>query len=201
MQIDEKTPEFYRVEEIAKFFSLTTRRIQQLTQDGILPTSEVVENGRKCRRYEFLPTVQRYIQYLSEKAYGKRGRSDKELELKQQKLEADIALKESQGELHRLKTAIAAGEYIAIDEVKLDYSKFFLTFKKFVMSLPARVCGMVAGQLDPVESRRIEKEISAEMASLLDSFVVAAVVEPRDVKGIIKEHAEKKTVEEEISND
>lgn len=39
-------------------------------------------------------------------------------------MQADIALKESQGELHRLKTEIAAGQYISVEEVKLDYAKF-----------------------------------------------------------------------------
>ena len=60
------------------------------------------------RRYDLVPTIQQYVKYLSDKAYGK-DRSEKELELREQKMKADIALKESQGELHRLKTDIAAG--------------------------------------------------------------------------------------------
>jgi hypothetical protein len=114
-------------------------------------------------------------------------------------MQADIALKESQGELHRLKTAIAAGDYISIEEVKIDYAKFFVVFKKFAMSLPARVSGMLAGQLEPLESRRVEKEISSEISSLLNSFVVAGIVEPKDVKGIINGET-KKTLDEEISS-
>ena len=38
--------------------------------------------------------------------------------MKEQKLRAEVALKESQGELHRLRTEIAAGKYISIEEVK-----------------------------------------------------------------------------------
>ena len=109
------------------------------------------------RRYDLAPTIQKYVKYLSDKAYG-RSRSEKEMELKEQKLEAEVALKESQGELHRLKTQIAAGEYISIDEVRIDYAKFFLVFKKFAMSIPARVCGMLSGQLEPLEARRIERK-------------------------------------------
>ena len=115
-------------------------------------------------------------------------------------MQADIALRESQGELHRLKTSIAAGDYISIEEVKLDYAKFFVVFKKFAMSLPARVSGMVSGQLEPIEVRRIEKEISSEISSYLASFVVAGIVEPKDVKDILK-NGETKTVEKEISDD
>jgi hypothetical protein len=158
-----------------------------------------VEDGKTVRRYDLVPTIQKYVKYLSEKAYGKSGRTDKEIELREQKMQADIALKESQGELHRLKTAIAAGDYISIEEVKIDYAKFFVVFKKFAMSLPARVSGMLAGQLEPLESRRVEKEISSEISSLLNSFVVAGIVEPKDVKGIINGET-KKTLDEEISS-
>lgn len=171
----------YRVEVIAQLFGVTVRRVQQLTQEGVISTVKEVEDGRTVRRYELVPTIQKYIKYLSEKAYGKQGRTDKEIELREQKLEADIALKESQGELHKLKTQIAAGEYISIEEVKLDYSKFFVTFKKFAMSLPARVTGMIAGQLEPVEARRLEKEVADEINRLLGSFVIAGIVGPKDV--------------------
>ena len=75
-----------------------------------------------------MPTIKTYIQYLSDKAYGK-GKSEKETELRQQKLEAEIALKESQGEMHRMRAEIAAGKYVDVEEVALDYQKFFVTFK------------------------------------------------------------------------
>lgn len=162
----------YRVEIIAKLFNVTVRRIQQLTQEGVLPTTETPEG----RRYDLVPTIQRYVQYLSDKAYGK-NRSEKENELREQKMRAEIALKESQGELHRLKTEIAAGTYISIDEVKLDYSRFFVVFKKFAMSLPSRLVGMISGHIEPLEARRIEKDLQGEVQKLLGAFVVAGVSE------------------------
>lgn len=185
---------FVRVEVIAKLFSLTVRRIQQLTQEGIIETVEVLdENGRKARRYDLIPTVNRYVNYLQEKLRSKGSRTDKEIELKEQKLEADIALRESQGELHRLKTAIAAGDYISVEEVRLDYAKFFVIFKKFAMSLPARIGGMLSGSLEPLEQRRVEKEMSGEISELLNSFVVAANASPKEVKEIL--NGEKKEPE------
>lgn len=174
-----------RVEIIAQLFGVTVRRVQQITQEGIIETVAAVEDGRSVRRYDLIPTAQKYIQYLSDKAYGKAHRTDKEIELREQKMEADIALRESQGELHRLKTAIAAGDYISIEEVRLDYAKFFVVFKKFAMSLPARISGMLSGSLEPLEQRRVEKEVSGEIAELLNSFVVAGVAKPKDVKEIL----------------
>ena len=113
-----------------------------------------------------------FVKYLSDKAYGK-SRSEKEMELKEQKLQAEIALKESQGEMHRLKTEIASGKYIDIEEVKMDYSRFFVTFKKFALSLPSRLVGRIIGHCDPVELRSVEKDLSSEVIRLMDGFVVA----------------------------
>ncbi len=163
---------YYRVEIIAQLFGVTVRRIQQLTQEGVLPTTETAEG----RRYDLVPTIQSYVQYLSDKAYGK-NRSEKEMELREQKMKAEIALKESQGELHQLKTQIAAGKYIAVEEVTLDYQRFFVTFKKFAMSLPARLTDMVSNFVEPLEARRIEKDIQQEVQKLLEAFVVAGVTE------------------------
>ena len=172
---------FYRVEIIAQLFGVTVRRIQQLTQEGVLPTVATPEG----RRYDLVPTIQKYVKYLSDKAHGK-SRSEREMELREQKLTAEVALKESQGELHRLKTEIAAGKYIGIEEVKLDYSRFFVTFKKFAMSLPSRLTGMIGGAIEPLEARRIEKALQGEIQKLLGGFVVAAVTElpqAKDGKG------------------
>lgn len=104
-----------KVDVIAQLFGVTVRRVQQLTQEGIISTIQTT----KGRRYELTPTIQKYIQYLSDKAYGK-SKSETEAKLKEQKLRAEVALKESQGELHRLRTEIAAGNYISIEEVKVD---------------------------------------------------------------------------------
>lgn len=155
----------------------------------IISTTKILEDGKSVRRYDLVPTIQAYVKYLSDKAYGKQHRTDKEIELREQKMQADIALKESQGELHRLKTEIAAGQYISVEEVKLDYAKFFVVFKKFAMSIPARVTGMLSGQMEPSELRRCEKEIAAEVNRLLGAFVIAGIVGPEDVKkdGTLKE--------------
>ena len=87
---------YYRVEVIAQLFGVSVRRIQQLTQDGVINTVQT----KQGRRYELAPTIQKYIKYLSDKAYGK-SQSETESKLKEQKLRAEVALKESQGELHK----------------------------------------------------------------------------------------------------
>lgn len=165
---------YYKVDVIANLFGVSVRRVQQLTQEGICPTVQTAQG----RRYELAPTIQRYIQYLSDKAYGK-SKSEAESKLKEQKLRAEVALKESQGELHRLRTSIAAGDYISVEEVKIDYSRFFVSFKKFAMAIPSKLAGRLSGFVDPVEVRQIENELQKEVTKLLKSFVVNATIEEK----------------------
>jgi len=165
---------FYKSDVIANLFGVSVRRIQQLTQDGVISTTKTSQG----RMYELRPTIQQYVKYLSDKAYGK-SKSETEAKLKEQKLEAEVALKQSQGELHRLRTEIAAGKYIAIEEVKIDYSRFFVSFKKFAMSIPSKLAGRLSGFLDPVEVRQIENELQNEVTKLLRSFVVSVTIEER----------------------
>lgn len=172
---------FVRIEVIAKIFDLTARRIQQLTQDGTLNTVQTPEG----RRYDLVPTMQKYYQFLSDKAKGK-AKNETEDKLKMQKLKADIALKESQGELHRLKTDIAAGKYISVEEIKMDYDRFFVSFKKFAMTIPNRLAGRLNGFVEPVEVRRLEQDMQKDVAKLLGSFVLSAVVD--DDNGKITEN-------------
>ena len=155
---------------IAKLFGVGERRIQQLTVQGVLPATET-PNGRQ---YDLVPTIQAYVKFLRDEAYGK-NYSEKEQALKQQKLEADIALKGTQNELHRLKMDIAAGKYISVEEATLDYARFFVAFKKFAQSLPGRLVSQLGGAIEPTEARRIEKELQADVTQLLRAFVVAGV--------------------------
>lgn len=167
---------------IARLFGLTGRRIEQLVQDGVIESTRV-KGGQV--RFETVPTIQKYIKYLSDKAYG-RERSDKEAELKEQKLRADVALKESQGELHRLRTEIAQGNYISVEEAKADYSRFFIVFKNFALSIPGKMAGRLSGFVDPVEVREIENELQKEVKGLLNGFVSRAVVESAKLEDVTK---------------
>ena len=60
----------YRTEIIAQLFGVTVRRVQQLTQEGIISTTKILEDGKSVRRYDLVPTIQAYVKYLSDKAYG-----------------------------------------------------------------------------------------------------------------------------------
>lgn len=163
-------PEYATTTAVAQILGKSVRRIQQLTQDGVLVTETPPWGGKK--KYPLAKTVQAYIRSLEDKASEKSGGVSKsELELR--KLEVEIDLKESQGELHKLKTAIAEGKYIAVEDVKLDYQRFFVQLKRFLLAVPNRVGGMISGYLDPVELRGVEKDMSREVTNMLNQFIIA----------------------------
>lgn len=175
---------YYKVDVIANLFGVTVRRVQQLTQEGVINTVPTSSGNR----YELAPTIQKYIKYLSDKAYG-RSRSEEEAKLKESKLKAEVSLKESQTELHKLRTDIAAGKYISVEAVKMDYGRFFVEFKNFALSLPSKVAGLLSGRIEPVEMRAIENEMRAEVRKRMKNFVLNAILDEdtdgksKDAKG------------------
>lgn len=170
----EELKNFVTKNKIASLFGLSARRIEQLVQDGVIDRVKV----KGGVRFDLDETVQRYVKHLSDKA-NSREHTYVEINLKEQKLRAEVALKESQGELHRLRTEIAAGKYISVEEVKADYSRFFIVFKNFALSIPGKMAGRLSGFIDPVEIREIEHGMQKEIKVLLSSFVSrAAVVVP-----------------------
>lgn len=165
----------YRVEVIAKLFGVTVRRIQQLTQEGVLPRP-------RPRRVDVTIWFQRSRSTSNTFRTKPTARTapEKEMDLREQKLQADIALKEAQGELHNMKLSVASGQLVDVEKVKEDYSRFFTTFKKFAMSLPGRLTSMVSGYVEPLEARKIERDLQGEVNRQLEAFYLAAVTEIPD---------------------
>lgn len=168
-------PEWSSTTAIAQLLGKTVRRIQQLTQEGALETE--IPPGGGARKYRTCVTVQRYVAYVEQKAQenGEKGRT---AELNLKKLTAEVELKESQGQLSRLKADIAEGKYIETVMATEQLAEFMSTFKTFAMNIPSRVAGTVAGYTDAATARAIERSTRKELEDMLAQFVDAAVAEP-----------------------
>ena len=79
--------------------------------------------------------------------------------------------------MHRMRREIAAGKYLDAEEVALDYQKFFVVFKRFALSIPARLVSMISDRVAPLEARKIEKEMNGEVKRMLTAFVIAGAAE------------------------
>ena len=62
----------------------------------------------------------------------------------------------------------------------MDYQKFFVILKKFVLSVPNRIGGLLTGYVDPVVIRSLEKDMTKECTDMLKTFVLAAKTETKD---------------------
>lgn len=155
--------------DLAKLLGLSVRRVQQLTADGILPATDK-DHGRK---YCLIDAVQAYVKSVQAKTDNSSAKS-RILKLQEEKLAAEVELKQSQGELHQLKTQIAQGKYISVEEAQIEYQKFFVVFKKFAAAIAPRVGGIVAVHVDPVVARAIEKNVAADVNEQLRNFVFTA---------------------------
>lgn len=177
--LDVKSDSVVTLTALCQILGISNKTGSRLKADGIFePTGEKTKVG--ADKFLLSYNIQRYVSRELEKQKKQLQPVDVEA-LKRQKLEAEISLKNSQSELHRLKTAHAQGKYISVEDVKLDYEKFFLIFKKFAMSIPSRVGGAIAGYVEPVVGRGIEKDLQTEVNSMLRSFVVAAASPGSDV--------------------
>lgn len=165
-------PEWSNTTAVAKLLGKTVRRIQQLTQEGILETE--VPPGGGARKYRTCETVQRYIAHVEAKAQ-ETGENSRTAELNLKKLEAEVELKESQGQLHRLKTAIAEGKYISADQATEELAEFMAAFKKFAMNIPPRAVGTLSGYADAITVRAMEKSMRKELETMLAAFADAAI--------------------------
>lgn len=161
---------FVKTDIIADMFGVSVRRVQQLTQEGIIKTIDTPSG----KRYDMNATIKSYISYLSNKAYG-REKTDKESELKAQKMQAEIELKKVQQEMQQMKIDISNGKYIKVEQAKADYQKFIVVLRRLLLSVPSRVAGYLNGQIDPSAVRVIESEIENDIKTTMQSFIVSGV--------------------------
>ena len=169
-----QVPEWASTTAIAQLIGRSTRRVQQLTQDGVLSTE--VPPGGGARRYRTARTLQDYMAWQEQKAREDLSGSTLE-ELTIKKLQAEVELKESQGALHKLKTAIAEGKYLPAEQVQGDLSDFLRRLKQFADRIPARVAGTMSGYLDGAAARAMKKDLQQELDGLFEAFVAAAHIQ------------------------
>ena len=169
-----QVPAWASTTAIAQLIGRSTRRVQQLTQDGVLSTE--IPPGGGARRYRTARTIQDYMAYQEQKIRDELSGSTLE-ELTIKKLQAEVELKESQGALHKLKTAIAEGKYLPAEQVQGDLSDFLRRLKQFADRIPARAAGTMSGYLDTAAARAMKKDLQQELDGLFEAFVAAAHIQ------------------------
>ena len=160
-EAQEKGGMYYKKQVMAKFFNITSRRLEQLTADGVLPTIKVNKQGR-C--YDFIPTTQRYIKYLQDRASGK----EKNLTLAEKemaKLDAEIMYKKAKAEKAKLEADEIKGKMHRAEDVKMMTEDLVLTVRSSLLALPGRLAIDI---LQARNSQEASKIIRREVLGVLE---------------------------------
>lgn len=158
-----------KVEIIAKIFQVTVRRVQQLTQEGIIQTEEITEGNRKLRRYDLMPTIMQYIKYLSDKANGKEQKasvSDKE----EEKLQAEVDIKKAKAKIAQLELDELEGRMHSAEDVESMTTDLCLAVRSALLSMPGQLSIDVTEATSAAEASEIIKRTVNDILEELSRY-------------------------------
>ena len=119
---------------IATLFGVTERRVQQLAKDGIIQAAQ-----KRPYKFDLLPTVQAYIKYLSNKAYGKEEKSTDTVQAEADKLRAEADLKQSKAKIAEMQLNELEGKMHRSEDVEAMTNDLVYTIRSMIMALPGRL--------------------------------------------------------------
>lgn len=145
---------------LAKLFKKSTRRIDQLREEGI------IKGQGKPAKFDLIPTVQAYIEYLENKAYG-REKKKTDAQLGTEKLEAEARIKKAKAEMAELELKELKGELHRASDVEAITTDHVLYLRSMLMALPGKLAVDLAGtHTAPEQADRVKKEIYFVLESL-----------------------------------
>ena len=144
--------------EIAKLIGKTSRTVQQLTSDGILPTVEVKNKTRVSRKYDKYRTIQAYIKYVERKA------SEKNLDKENEKLQIEIETKKTKLRMAQIQLEELEGRMHSAEDVECMTTDLVLCVRSNLLAMP----GQMAVELAQINDA---SEIATKMQETVNSIL------------------------------
>ncbi|MGF7431085.1 hypothetical protein PQV03_10010 [Thermoanaerobacterium thermosaccharolyticum] len=104
------------------------------------------------------------------------------LSLQEQKLYYEAKYKQAQSEAAEFKNAIQRGEYILKDDIVAELQRFFVVLKRSMLGYSRRIATELAGYVDAITARRIEKMITELTLDALEQISIDGVYKPSKKK-------------------
>lgn len=164
-----KRKEYVRIEEIADIFGVTTRRVQQLTQDGVIETLMRTESGKKVKRYDKDETLRKYIKFLSDKANG-REKKTSIVNKEEAKLQAEVDIKQAKAKIIQLNLDELEGRLHAAEDVEAMTTDLVLNVRSALLSMPGQLAVDVAEVTDPAECSEIINKVVIDILDDLSRY-------------------------------
>lgn len=154
-----------RVEQIAQLAGVTVRRVQQLTQEGIIKSEKAP--GEYGRMYDFLPTVRNLLMYYREKADKRSGPSES--------MEAEKLRHESvKREFAELRVQRARGDLFDVAIIEKVIGAVFTRLRTGLLSMPMGIAPLLREREDVNEIAAIIEGRLTEALTELVNFDMAA---------------------------
>ncbi len=169
----------------------SVRRVQQLTQDGVLDTCEIIVGKRTVKRYDLCPSVLSYIKYLktkSDKAYGDQ-KEQKILE----KMQAEIEYKSAKARMAEIELDELAGHMHAAEDVEKMTADLCLAVRSMLLALPGQLAVDMAAVSTAPEAQVIIKDAVCHILDELSRYEY----DPKEYKRRVLERKEWQDASEE----
>lgn len=139
--------------ELAELFGVSTRRVDQLRAEGI------VEGTGRPTKYQLVPTIKRYIKYLSDKAAG-REKKQTTAQQEEEKLKAEVRIKKAKAKTAELELDELQGKMHRAEDVEAVVTGHVYEVRSMLMAMPGKLAIDVAALKTPAEvSERIRQEV------------------------------------------
>lgn len=149
-------------QQIAKIFGVSTRRIQQLNEEGI------IKGSGKPLKFDLMPTIISYIKYLSDKANG-RAKKETMSQLEESKLRSEVAIKESKAEIARLELKEIQGKMHRAEDVEAIFTDHTLYLRGLLLAMPNKLAVDLAGEHTAAEqAETVKREVYYILNNLAD---------------------------------
>lgn len=155
--------EIVKTGEVAKLFGVDNRRIQQLTQEGVISG---FKEGQ-AYRYNLTETVQQYIRYLKGKINDSNRETAKSEELEIQKLQAEVDFKKARAKRANLEVDELEGRMHSADDVEFLVTDIIVNIRSALLALPGQLAVAVVNAESAAEVSVI---INSEVRRLLESM-------------------------------
>ncbi|KUO72700.1 MAG: protoporphyrinogen oxidase [Desulfosporosinus sp. BRH_c37] len=155
MPDNKPNPKLVGSDILAPLFGVTTRRIQQLTKDGVIVSTKI----KGANRYDLMTTIQRYIKYLGDKANNRGTKSGEVIDIEVRKIKAEANLKESKAGMAALELNELEGKMHRSEDVESMTTDLVFAVRGMIMALPGRLAIDMANTTTAAEaSSRIKQE-------------------------------------------
>lgn len=142
----------YNIETISKLLMLSERRCQQLVTDGVIP-----KQGRG--EYDLVKSVQGYVKFLRERAFGGVANTDQHTE--------KTRLVSAQANIAEMTDAEMRGDLVRAEDIRRTLYTAARTVRNSVQTISDRVSSPIAGMTDQHDIHElIDNEVMEVLGSL-----------------------------------